>query len=437
MNIGENINGYTLISLLGDGGMGKIFRAEKDGVEYAMKFCKSTDDPDVKRFKREVRAMAALKDMPHIVPILDYVVDEQPPYYVMPIYNGSLRDLVGKGINEDKKLDVAIEICKAISIVHRASQVHRDIKPTNIFFDDKSLYLADFGFAKFENRDTTSITATGDVWQSGAYTAPESINGEFKEASPKADVYSLGKTLYYLFSESEDVANINLDYVPGYIASVIIRCIDPDESKRYDDVSKIVSVLNLIKSLSSQVSFQDIENALKSGNALNPHWKEQIIGYIETSQHTQEIVTILDLIKPQIRLRFVDTDDIAFRIGRTLVNMNPYDSNYWLQFADVDVIVGYLMICYDRTGIDMQYRMEFMRRSIEYASEYNRYASMDIVISRLDNMTKDTLLSMIAMLSDKNDQINQIYASRGKQMPALLSTAIANNEQYKNLASRS
>ncbi|MGW7195322.1 serine/threonine-protein kinase [Streptomyces chryseus] len=200
---------FELLGRLGSGGMGTVWRA-RDIVlhrEVALKEVRSPDpaateaDPArarmlSERVLREARALARLAH-PHVVTI-HHIVDSSDgphPWIVMELVPGqSLHERLAQGpLSVPEALVVGRGVLSALRAAHGAGIHHRDVKPANVLLrPDGSPVLTDFGIAVL--RESTSLTATGDLIGSPEYIAPERIRGE--EGNPASDLWSLGMLLY-------------------------------------------------------------------------------------------------------------------------------------------------------------------------------------------------------------------------------------------------
>ena len=158
--IGRQLGSYMVLSLLGAGGMGEVYRARdtKLGRDVAIKILPSafTTDPDrLARFRREARAVAALNH-PHIVTIFSIEEHDAVPFMTMELIEGRTLDLgiPGGGLSLARFFDIAIALADAFSAAHRKSIIHRDLKPANVMVTtDGNVKVLDFGLARAVDAD--------------------------------------------------------------------------------------------------------------------------------------------------------------------------------------------------------------------------------------------------------------------------------------------
>ena len=195
---GERLRGgrYELQNRLGRGGAATVWLARDTVLErpVAVKVLAPAtleDEAWVARFRREARVAANLSH-PNLVSVYDFDADADPPFLVMAyLGGGSLEERIEAG-EEVEPEPLARDLLAALAAIHAAGVVHRDVKPSNVLFDDSGrACLADFGIAKPE--DATSITQTNQIPGTAAYMAPELWRGE--PASPASDLYSAGVVL--------------------------------------------------------------------------------------------------------------------------------------------------------------------------------------------------------------------------------------------------
>ena len=198
--IGQQIHHYEILSHLGGGGMGVVYKAKdtKLGRTVALKFLapQLTSDPELKkRFVQEAKAASAL-DHPNIGTIFEInETDDGQLFIAMAYYEGeTLKDKIAQGpIPTEQAIDYAVQIAKGLAKAHEADIVHRDIKPANILITkDNTVKIVDFGLAKMTGE--TQLTKTGSTIGTIAYMSPEQLKGE--EVDHRTDIWSLGVVLY-------------------------------------------------------------------------------------------------------------------------------------------------------------------------------------------------------------------------------------------------
>ncbi|WP_129843734.1 serine/threonine-protein kinase [Streptomyces sp. RFCAC02] len=195
---------YRLTSLLGQGGMGAVWRAydEQLGRDVALKELRLPEHLRgeeratwIARMDREARAAARLKH-PGIVTVHDRITGaDGRPWIVMELVTGgSLEDLLRRQgpLSPQHVAAIGRQVAAALNAAHRKGITHRDIKPANILLEDGRAVLTDFGIAALDG-DVT-LTATGSIMGTPAFMAPEQVRG--LPATAASDLWSLGATLY-------------------------------------------------------------------------------------------------------------------------------------------------------------------------------------------------------------------------------------------------
>ena len=197
---GDEFAGHQVGELLGEGGMGKVYRASgPDGNTVALKVLRtelSSDDGFRKRFEREA-TMAKRVQHAHVVKTLDAGEHGGVLYLTQEfIGGGSLDEAIEREqqLELERAVKICIEVAAGLDAMHAEGLVHRDIKPHNIMLaDDGTAYIADFGLAK-DREASTVLTRMGQAMGSLDYMAPEQIRGV--EVDARADVYALGCVMF-------------------------------------------------------------------------------------------------------------------------------------------------------------------------------------------------------------------------------------------------
>ncbi len=211
---GVQIGPYKLLQPVGEGGMGTVWMAEqKQPVRriVALKVIKVGMDTRevIARFEAERQALA-LMSHPNIARVLDAGATETGrPYFAMEYVKGEpiTKFCDGKKLGTDQRIELFMDVCRAVQHAHQRGIIHRDIKPSNVMVsmngDDPLVKVIDFGLAKaFSQKLTekTIFTAVGQVVGTPAYMSPEQVETGGLEVDTRTDVYSLGVLLYELLT---------------------------------------------------------------------------------------------------------------------------------------------------------------------------------------------------------------------------------------------
>jgi serine/threonine-protein kinase len=252
---GETIGPYTIVSMLGEGGMGRVYRATgPDGVVVALKLVKAElakDEVFRRRFEREAGAAARVTHG-NVVPVLHQGEYEGIPYMAQQfITGGSLEDKLKREerLELPALLDICTQVAEGLDALHEEGLIHRDVKPGNILLDQDTgtAYITDFGLMK--DREASVLTRPGQALGSMDYMAPEQIRGE--EVTAQSDVYALGcvmieclsgkppfadrqgmRILWAHLQEDPPDPSADRDDVPPDVGWAVTRALEKEPEKR-------------------------------------------------------------------------------------------------------------------------------------------------------------------------------------------------------------
>ncbi len=217
--VGQQFGHYRILSLLGAGGMGEVYRARDTRLDRAVALkvlpASFANDPDrLRRFEREAKA-AGMLNHPNILTVHDIGTHNGLPYIVTELLEGEeLRTQLRRGaLPLHKALQYAQQITQGLAAAHEKGIVHRDLKPENLFVTTPGpIKILDFGLAKLKPAVTQlkgnsenstqfrqeSLTSPGIVLGTIGYMAPEQVRGE--ESDHRSDIFAFGTILYELLS---------------------------------------------------------------------------------------------------------------------------------------------------------------------------------------------------------------------------------------------
>jgi eukaryotic-like serine/threonine-protein kinase len=286
---GTKLGPYEILSALGAGGMGEVYRARDPrlGREVAIKVLRSGSAPDserLRRFEQEARATAALNH-PNILAVFDIGSQDNSPYIVSELLEGgTLRSrLISGALPVRKAVDYALQMVRGLAAAHDHGIFHRDLKPENIFITrDGQVKILDFGLAKLTAPEMgatgvsaqatlDSVTGRGVLLGTLGYMSPEQCRGGNIDA--RSDIFSFGAVLYEMISgmrafrgdttadvissilkeESPDLSAAGRD-VPPVLERIVHHCLEKDPATRFQSASDIAFALETLSSISSSAA---------------------------------------------------------------------------------------------------------------------------------------------------------------------------------------
>ncbi|MEJ2188258.1 MAG: protein kinase [Acidobacteriota bacterium] len=255
-NPAPNWERYTIVECLGEGAMGRVFRAVDRRLQrtVALKFMRADDPEQVERFQREARAQARIEH-DHVCRIYEVGEVDGRAYIAMQLIEGrSLKDLA-PDLQLEQKVRLVEQVARAAQAAHSTGVIHRDLKPGNIMVEQETggvlhAYVLDFGIAR--EVEAPGMTMVGSVVGTPAFMAPEQVRGEPGAIDRRADVYAIGATLYHLISGKQPFSGTTrmatmlrvletdppplkqLDpEVPRDLEMIVAQCMEKEPHRRY------------------------------------------------------------------------------------------------------------------------------------------------------------------------------------------------------------
>jgi eukaryotic-like serine/threonine-protein kinase len=290
LSSGTKLGPYEIVSLLGSGGMGEVYRARDPRLqrEVAIKILPAAFAQDVerlRRFEQEARVVGALNH-PNILAVFDIGSHNGSRYMVSELLDGEplRKHLEAAPLPQRKAVDYGSQIVRGLAAAHDKGVVHRDLKPDNIFIlRDGRVKILDFGLAKLtrdealsatpelQTMDHPSNTIPGQVLGTVGYMAPEQVRGQ--AADHRTDIFAFGTILYEMLTgkrafqrdssvetlnailkeEPQDLQDTIPNVTPG-LDRVVHHCLEKNPAQRFQSASDIAFDLEMISSQSSTSS---------------------------------------------------------------------------------------------------------------------------------------------------------------------------------------
>ena len=285
---GIRLGPYEVLSILGTGGMGQVYRARDTrlGRDVALKLMADAgvqDGPLLTRFEQEARLAGSLNH-PNVVVLFDVGRHEGAPYLVTELLQGeTLRQRMEKGpIALDQALDWAAQVARGLAAAHAQGVIHRDVKPENIFITRAGhVKLLDFGIAKLTEAprgswskqllDSTAggseMTVEGQVFGTPSYMSPEQVRGEQVDA--RTDLFSLGAVLHEMVTGERafpGATAVEIKYailhaepaglvagVPLSVVQLVRHCLEKDREERSQSANDLAFHLEALRAPSGSL----------------------------------------------------------------------------------------------------------------------------------------------------------------------------------------
>jgi len=411
---------YLVIDHIGEGGMGTVVKVtdQQSGVDFALKFCRETDDGALKRFAREVRIMTDTIH-PNVITVLDSNVDHRPPYFIMPLAWTNLSKLIPKlkGQIEDI-MPLFDEICKGISAMHTTGHYHRDIKPSNVLWlEHGGIVVSDFGLSKKVIKDSSTHSSSNNFLGTLGYHAPEQF--EAKNSDARTDIFQLGKTLYEIYT-GDYPHLINTAKVKPGLAYIIQKATNHDPNKRYQTVGELQQalktyVLSLDPNSNPKDAFENKLNEAKAQLNNNQYDDGTVISLLETLSLVKDDYqsfleyfhkipnTLLKVLSNQLENVFGDTLDIYTQ------NLNEFFDNWGYDFSYAETVAEKMSVIF-KSAKKIEFKEIALYNTLVAAIRCNRFKAMDtfdgLLVSIVEN---DEAIAISGLLEKEIDWYRHLY----------------------------
>jgi len=426
-NIGDIIDSRFQVDGVcsNQGGMGQIlFVNDISGQienKIVLKYCKSNDPDIIKRFQKEVKILDEFKGNSKVLNSLYSNTEFDPPYFIMKYYKqGDLTNLVDL-IKNDKVLQekTFLSMIDCIKELHVKGIFHRDIKPQNFLLDGESIIASDLGLGIKPSADSTRLTHTNMYAGSQGYIPPEFMEGGFKYADERGDIFMLGKSFYTLLTK-RDPSNIHDRDLNPIIFSIIERACHLNKDQRYDNLEQlshaITTAYNIIlgRSVSAYTEVRNLLNDIQINHSINN---------VKVDNFFQKLSLISEEEKKNICLDLTNdffNEVLEYDINNYLENfLKTYqkmieDAKYGFVFAET--IANNMKAIFYSDQVYDKYKASALELAIRSAYLMNRFDAMDTCSKMIKSVSEENLgLHVSAVIMKNSDTfIKNIEASECK-----------------------
>jgi len=370
---GTKVGPYEILSPLGAGGMGEVYRARDTRLSrnVAVKVLPASysADPDrLRRFEQEARAASQLNH-PNIVTVHDFGTHERSPYVVQELLEGdTLRQRLESGsLGTRKATEYALEIAHGLAAAHDKGIVHRDLKPENIFITvDGRVKILDFGLAKLLGNEVETgepggaLTATlqslpGVVMGTVGYMSPEQVKAQPTDG--RSDIFSLGvilfemltgrrafqrdtsaETMAAILKEEPPEAAATARNVPPSLQRIVDHCLEKSPELRFQSARDLAFALSALSGSGTAPSLPSVEAPRR------PRWARWAAIAVVAAAGMFAAYLIMERPAPAERMQF------AIALQGDAVNLALSADGRMLALVEHDEASGENMLYFERLG---------------------------------------------------------------------------------------
>lgn len=370
----------------------------------------------MERFEKEIRLIQRLSH-PNIIQIINYSIDDDKFYYIMPRLKCSLSKIIPELYNKiDRQYKVISEILNGLEYLHSEGVIHRDLKPQNILYNsDTDIVISDFGLSRQVNSDSTRLTQTGIIFGTLRYASPEQLynSGSVDE---RTDIFAVGVLIKAIVSN-----DFNNPINSPEINYLIEKCTENNPDKRFSSVVQLRSAVDTIyKRLLGIEETTELESLLSKLK----------VGKIDYNEiHKLSLKLLNEDNKDKIEEYFFNIPEALFLdmeknesslLESLVIKLQEYFTNQSWGFSYTDTIGTNCLKLYN-VSQNETIRANLLYTIIQVGISHNRFYVMDIAANLLaklkGNIAED--LKLVDLLSNGNIDLSVLKISK-EELPESL-----------------
>jgi serine/threonine protein kinase len=401
------MNSYIRVQEKGHGAFARVdIVTNTNGDQLAMKvydpeariLAEVGDESLKRRFKREVQYQS---DISHenVVSILDSHLNEDPPYFIMPLAECSLKD----ELDLDQTLGgnfkpVLFDVLAGLECLHHSGYCHRDLKPANILRfengNDSYYAISDFGLISFKDSESSNLTGSNAKGGTPLYAAPELMKN-FKAATSRADIYSFGAILHDIFTSGSRVPYTELSG-PGEIGRIITKCTKTLTARRYSSIAELrddlYEVLDTTEIEFSSTGEEHVVNILQAEESLTEdQWDQAFLMLDQNEESLEKCSNIFSAIKEHHLNQLIEeTPELFHALGEYF---SDYITNQSFNFDYCDVLATRAQYFYKNGSIGL--KAKICLALLALGTSHNRWFVERAFLSMTDDTITDALAQRI------------------------------------------
>ncbi len=406
---------YEIIEQLGHGTSGFVYKAQKDSKLYAVKACTGFSEESLKRFDREIRIAKAINH-PNIITVYDFDMAASNPYFVMELCDDTIDSIVVR-LSQDEQINLALQICEGIMALHNAKIIHRDIKPQNILLQRGCVKVTDFSFGAFTDHNSTILTSTNQIIGTQGYIAPEVFVGGGHQATTLSDIYSLGCTLYYVFSKGQDPMYYDNQKVDPSLVWILEKCRATDPKERIRNVQDIIDELKAIQAPMKYISIEELIN--NKPNISAAEFRKLSYNFIMAEKTWDALIHDIVIIGKTIRQDILkNIPGSGESVLLQLENIFTTDTYTFKQYEDIDPFTDFCAEVFMSTS-NILVKQKAIDLSLEFAVPNNRWNAIRVIKNMMLGKLKDNeLRALSGFLKSKKELLGKMEENIGESLPS-------------------